>query len=90
MLARSNFKINRLSILTLLFAFLAISVFVTASSDAEEKHEHEHAADNHATIVEDSMHEFMEYVFQPTYKRLKVSMATEPEDKAGWLSLIHI
>ena len=87
MLARSNFKINRLSILTLLFAFLAISVLVTASSDAEEKHEHEHAADNHATIVEDSMHEFMEYVFQPTYKRLKVSMATEPEDKAGWKAI---
>ena len=34
--------------------------------------------------VEESMHEFMEYVFQPTYKRLKVSMAAEPKDNAGW------
>ena len=37
-----------------------------------------------AEIVEDSMHEFMEYVFQPTYRRLKASMASEPADKAGW------
>jgi hypothetical protein len=35
-------------------------------------------------IVEDSMHEFMEYVFQPTYRRLKVSMAGEPNDSKGW------
>jgi hypothetical protein len=30
------------------------------------------------------MHEFMEYVFQPTYKRLKASLAAEPGDKAAW------
>ncbi len=35
-------------------------------------------------VVEDSMHEFMEYVFQPTYRRLKVSMAAEPVDNSGW------
>lgn len=34
--------------------------------------------------VEESMHEFMEYVFQPTYKRLKASMVAKPKDKAGW------
>ncbi len=38
-------------------------------------------------IVEDSMHEFMEYVFQPTYKRLKVSMAAEPSDNNGWKAI---
>lgn len=37
-----------------------------------------------ATPVETDMHEFMEYYFQPTYKRLKVTMAAEPADKAGW------
>ena len=42
------------------------------------------SAADEAKIVEDSMHEFMEYVFQPTYKRLKVSMAAEPADNAGW------
>lgn len=34
--------------------------------------------------VEDSMHEFMEYVFQPAYLRLKQSLATAPADNKGW------
>lgn len=38
-------------------------------------------------IVEDSMHEFMEYVFQPTYKRLKVTMAAKPTGNAGWKAM---
>ncbi|MEO2013278.1 MAG: hypothetical protein ABGZ53_02805 [Fuerstiella sp.] len=38
-------------------------------------------------VVEDSMHEFMEYVFQPTYRRLKVAMATEPADNSGWKAI---
>ncbi len=40
-----------------------------------------------AKAVENSMHEFMEYVYQPTYKRLKVSMAAEPKDKNGWKAI---
>lgn len=34
--------------------------------------------------VETDMHEFMEYMFQPQYKRLKTAMTTEPADRAGW------
>ena len=34
--------------------------------------------------VEESMHELMEYVFQPAYLRLKKNMSQEPEGKAGW------
>jgi len=34
--------------------------------------------------VEDDMHEFMEYVFQPPYKRLKAALASEPADKNAW------
>lgn len=41
-------------------------------------------ADGEVVPVEESMHEFMEYVFQPTYRRLKASMATAPADNAGW------
>jgi len=37
-----------------------------------------------AAPVEDSMHEFMEYVFQPTYLRLKASMVATPTDNKGW------
>jgi hypothetical protein len=29
----------------------------------------------------------MEYVFQPTYRRLKVSMAQEPADNSGWKAI---
>ena len=34
--------------------------------------------------VENDMHEFMEYVFQPTYKRLQQAMAAEPADNNAW------
>jgi len=34
--------------------------------------------------VEKDMHEFMEYVFEPTYKRLKQSMSREPADNNAW------
>ncbi|MCO8123362.1 cytochrome c [Stieleria sp. TO1_6] len=37
--------------------------------------------------VEGDMHEFMEYVFQPTYKRLKESMAISEKDNANWKSI---
>ncbi|MBL4885375.1 MAG: hypothetical protein JKY95_12670 [Planctomycetaceae bacterium] len=37
--------------------------------------------------VEDNMHEFMEYVFQPTYKRLRTAMASEPTDNATWKAI---
>ncbi|WP_417387717.1 hypothetical protein [Gimesia sp.] len=37
--------------------------------------------------VEPDMHEFMEYVFQPTYKRLKQAMATEPADRSAWKTI---
>ena len=33
------------------------------------------------------MHEFMEYVFQPAYLRLKQAMATAPADNKGWKAL---
>ena len=34
--------------------------------------------------VEKNMHEFMEYVFQPTYQRLKQSMAGLPANSGAW------
>lgn len=40
-----------------------------------------------AVPVEDDMHEFMEYVFQPTYKRLKESMSASEKDNATWKSI---
>jgi hypothetical protein len=37
--------------------------------------------------VEADMHEFMEYVFEPPYKRLKPLLVSESIDKAGWKSI---
>jgi hypothetical protein len=37
--------------------------------------------------VEESMHEFMEYVFEPSYLRLQKSMAAAPADNAGWKAI---
>lgn len=40
-----------------------------------------------AEPVESDMHEFMEYVFQPTFKRLQPAMSAEPTDHQGWKSI---
>lgn len=45
------------------------------------------STDGDVVVVEESMHEFMEYVFQPTYRRLKQSMAAAPADNAGWKAI---
>ena len=37
--------------------------------------------------VDTNMHDFMEGVFQGPYRRLKVSMAAEPKDNAGWKAI---
>lgn len=43
--------------------------------------------ENDVEPVEQSMHEFMEYVFQPAYLRLKQSMAAAPVDNKGWKAI---
>lgn len=40
-----------------------------------------------AEPVESDMHEFMEYVFQPTFKRLKPVMAAAPAGNQEWKSI---
>lgn len=42
------------------------------------------AADEKVELVEPDMHEFMEYICQPTFRRLQASMANAPADNAGW------
>mgnify|MGYP002623403585 FL=1 len=45
------------------------------------------AAQNGIEPVEPDMHEFMEHVFQPTFKRLRTAMAAEPADNAVWKAI---
>jgi hypothetical protein len=40
-----------------------------------------------AKPVESDMHEFMEYAFSPTFKRLKPAMAAAPTDNKGWKAI---
>ena len=42
------------------------------------------AGSNGPQPVEEDMHEFMEYVFAPSYERLKAGMSAEPSNKAEW------
>ena len=44
-------------------------------------------SDGKPLAVEKSMHEFMEYYFQPTYLRLKSTMAAAPADNQGWKAI---
>lgn len=37
--------------------------------------------------VETSMHEFMEYMFEPGFKRLKASMANDEPDRQAWKAI---
>lgn len=69
------------SLLFLLTAgwFWSESMSVQAAPTAEKK--------DAAEPVEPDMHEFMEYVFQPTFKRLKPVMASAPADNAGWKAI---
>lgn len=69
--------------ITTLLVFVAV-VAPESSPAVEEKSS---SGDAGPVVVEDSMHEFMEYVFQPTYRRLKVSMATGPENNQGWKAI---
>lgn len=72
------------------YALMSVALFVavgwfwsaTTSVAADKSH-----GSSDEEPVEPDMHEFMEYVFQPTYKRLKPVMAQSPEDNAGWKSI---
>lgn len=75
------------SILLTLFATVAVLIDAESRATANSFRARTAAAEDGPEVVEDSMHEFMEYVFQPTYKRLKVTMAKKPEAKAGWKAM---
>lgn len=62
------------------FAMLLSAPAGTASEDAKKN-----ASENaQPAAVEDDMHEFMEYVFEPPYKRLKAVLAEAPADRSAW------
>jgi hypothetical protein len=56
---------------------------------ASSVHAQSPTGDSDASVlpVEGDMHEFMEYVFQPPYKRLKAAMAVAEKDNAVWKTI---
>lgn len=74
------------SLCVFLAAAAAIGYISASSNDAHAGYSPASGADD-VVPVEDSMHEFMEYVFQPTWLRLKASMAAAPTDNKGWKAL---
>lgn len=73
------------SLCAAVFAVAAIAMTYSNNNDAQA-YSPVFTVDESAP-VEDSMHEFMEYVFQPTYLRLKATMAAAPADNKGWKAL---
>jgi hypothetical protein len=63
---------------------VAVSLAALSESRSTTAHADPPAPTSQTQPVEKDMHEFMEYVFQPTYKRLKASMASEPADNNAW------
>ncbi len=82
------------SLLVLVVAFGAVAILAAMESGAvapaAETAEAKAAAGSaslEVVPVEESMHEFMEYVFEPGYKRLKVEMAKAEKDRAVWKAI---
>jgi len=67
---------RRIHLLCISLGLLGLSVAVAADPAADGP-----------VVVESSMHEFMEYVYQPTYLRLKANMAKVSADPAPWKEL---
>lgn len=65
-----------------LFVTVAISIFAASAADDKGT-----TSTHSPKPVDDDMHHLMEYVFEPAWKRLKVTMASEPSDKATWKSM---
>jgi hypothetical protein len=71
------------SLFAVVVVSIALGLVYSTRNDAHAGYSPAAPTDD-AAPVEDSMHEFMEYVFQPTYLRLKASMAAAPADNKGW------
>ena len=68
----------------LFLASLGIVTWTLVTVDSPVEADDAKPADNDIQPVDDDIHHFMEYVFEPNYKRLKAALATEPADKQAW------
>lgn len=77
-------KLAGFTIVACLFALL---MFSSRAGDRPAMADANEAPPAEVKPVEEDMHEFMEYVFQPPYKRLRASLSEAPADKKAWKSI---
>ena len=77
---------SRACFLTILLVLTSLGLYclTMAPVNSPARADDTKAADNDIQPVDDEMHHFMEYIFEPNYKRLKAALATEPADKQVW------
>ncbi len=68
-------------------SFLTLLVFQTISKPERAHGDDQPQVEPKLVPVDRSMHEFMEYFFQPTYNRLKPLMASAPSANPGWKAI---
>ena len=66
---------------------LCLCTWVLATGDLPVRADAAKPAGASPHPVDDSMHHFMEYVFEPSYKRLKAGMAETTKDKKTWKAI---
>jgi len=62
-------------------------VVVAVAPDSPAQGDEGRKADVQPEPVDQSMHHFMEYVFEPNYKRLKAAMSADARDQAAWKAI---
>jgi hypothetical protein len=71
----------------LLIAAAVVLFNMTGPAEPAHAAEPETRAISTVQPVESDMHEFMEYIFEPSYKRLKVNMAAAEKTKTIWKAI---
>lgn len=79
-------KLISLSVLFVLVSLAVIGLGMAAGGSSVGARKAT-SATNGPHPVDDDMHHFMEYVFEPNYKRLKGGMANAPNDKKAWKAI---
>jgi hypothetical protein len=68
-------------------AALGALLWLSSQSNRSAMADEQARAKPAAEPVDDSMHHFMEYIYEPAFKRLKPALAKDPADKQAWKAI---
>ncbi len=82
-------RASRIISLSALLVVISLGVFgwADATGDLSVTVEEAKSAESSPHPVDEDIHHFMEYVFEPNYKRLKARMADAPKDTKAWKAI---